>query len=163
MKEIEKRKHELFEEIKQVEVSLLNTREEVRQLDRRRESIEKTLHRILKPSILERDQHRCRACGSTQDLDLVRLYGEFPLELPERVEQYKKIHKEIIKRHPSWKGPPFVPIEKAYAEENLFVLCRRCHRIHDGLFSRGRRFRFNLERSGTLDVQKTVEFVRNKL
>ena len=101
------RKGELLEEMKHIEATISNMRNELWRLKRKwRKSINPALHHLLKPVILERDGHRCRACGSITDLELVRLYGGALFHL--------------------------VPIEKAYAEENMFILCRRCHMILEG-------------------------------
>lgn len=110
-------------------------------LGERRRKIGQDLHHHLKPVVLKRDGHKCRACGSTDNLELVRLYG----------------------------GIHLVPIKETYYEKNMFILCKRCHKILDGFFiskgafSGGTPWRDYQHRKGRLSIESAVEFVRNPL
>jgi hypothetical protein len=87
-------------------------------LERRKKNIERKLHEVLRPIILERDGYRCKACGSTENLELVRLYGG--------IEWRERVGKAIVRRRP--------PVEKLWSEENLFTLCEECHKRFDSLY-----------------------------
>lgn len=110
-------------------------------LEERRRNIENQLHKLLKPLVLKRDGSKCRACGSAEGLELVRLYGGL-------AEPVKVSEKRIFMRRP--------PAEKRWAEENLFILCRECHKRFDSFV--GRMWRRDL---GDITVEEAVELLRS--
>jgi len=85
----------------------------------RRKNIERRLHTLIKPAILERDSNRCRACGSVENLELARLSGR-DMAKPEQITRKRTV----------WHYPD---AEKRWAEENMLMLCGDCHKIFDSL------------------------------
>lgn len=104
--------------------------DELRKLCKKKRNIESRLHQILRPVIFERDGYKCRACGSTDNIELVRLHAG-------------------IGRAVSY--------EELWSEENLFTLCKRCHKFFDSL--RGCILR-NIFRVWT--VETAILLIRNK-
>jgi len=106
----------------------------------RRKSLENRLHALFKPVILERDNHQCRACGSTENLELARLSGG-DMARPERINRRRTI----------WHYPD---VEKRWAEENMLILCEKCHKTFDSLNAR-----FWRRSLGTSSVEQAVELI----
>jgi hypothetical protein len=111
-------------------------------LNDRRKSIEQRLHIVLKPVILKRDNYRCRACGSTEKLELARTSGG-DMAKPERLSTKRTI----------WVYPD---AEKRWAIENMFILCQKCHKYFDSF--RSRAWRYNAE---PISTEQWVELIRS--
>lgn len=111
-------------------------------LEERRKNIERHLHLVLKPVILKRDNQRCRACGSTENLELARLSGG-DMAKPERITRKRMV----------WHYPD---AEKRYAEENMLILCEKCHKQLDSFNARF--WRIGL---GKVSIDEAVELLNN--
>ena len=110
--------------------------------EKRRKTIEQHLHVVLKPIILERDNYCCRACGSTDKLELARTSGG-DMAKPEWLSK-----KKIV-----WVYPD---AEKRWASENLLILCQRCHKYFDSFRSRLRRYN-----AKTTTAEEWVDLIRS--
>lgn len=84
-------------------------------LKTRRRNIESHLHHLFKPKILKKDNYKCRACSSTDNLELVRLYGGVSASFEER-----------------------------WSEKNMFTLCENCHKIFESFMRRMWRFKLKI-------------------
>ena len=109
----------------------------------RRKDIEQRLHVVLKPVILTRDDHKCRVCGSKEDLELARIIGADAAK-PERISK-----KRVI-----WVYPD---AEKRWSEDNLLILCNSCHKAFDS-------FRSRMARRGldAMSIEQAVDYIKNR-
>jgi len=98
-------------------------------------SIKRGLHQYFRPKILERDGYKCRACGASEKLELARLFEDSLYE----------------------KTPLKAPPEVAYSEENMFILCRECHKRFDSLNGRIRRIKEKIS-----SIEDAVKLLRNR-
>ena len=108
----------------------------------RRRYIETRLHVLIKPSILKRDNNRCLACGSKENLELARLSGG-DMARPEKIN----------KKGTLWRYPD---AEKRWAEENMLTLCERCHKQLDSFIARIWR-----RKLGHINIQRAVELLQS--
>ena len=46
------------------------------ELEKRWKNLKAQLHRVFRPIIFKRDGHRCRVCGSKENIELARLYRD---------------------------------------------------------------------------------------
>jgi hypothetical protein len=111
-------------------------------LRERRKSIEQRLHVVLKPVILKRDNCRCRACGSTENLELARISGG-DMAKPERLSK-----KRIV-----WVYPD---AEKRWAFENMLILCESCHKRFDSFKSRMWRIGYE-----AINIDQAIELLQS--
>jgi|YelNatPaOPRAMG01_1025707.scaffolds.fasta_scaffold105221_1 5-methylcytosine-specific restriction endonuclease McrA len=98
-------------------------------------SIKRGLHQHFRPKILERDGYKCRACGASEKLELARLFEDSLFE----------------------KTPLKAPPEVAYSEENMFILCRECHKRFDSLNGRMQRFKEKIS-----SIEEAMKLLRNR-
>jgi hypothetical protein len=108
----------------------------------RRRYVETRLHVLIKPSILKRDDNRCLACDSKENLELARLSGGDMA----RPEKFRK--KRTLWRYPD--------AEKRWAEENMLILCEHCHKQLDSFTARVWR-----RKLGTISIQQVVELLQS--
>ena len=108
----------------------------------RRRHIETRLHVLIKPSILKRDNNKCLACGSKENLELARLSGG-DMARPER----------ISKKRTLWRYPD---AEKRWTEENMLTLCEPCHKQLDSFIARIWR-----RKLGPISIQRALELLQS--
>jgi hypothetical protein len=108
----------------------------------RRRYIETRLHVLIKPSILKRDNNRCLACGSKENLELARLSGG-DMARPEKINKKRTL----------WRYPD---AEKRWAEENMLTLCEPCHKQLDSFIARIWR-----RKLGAISIQQAVELLQS--
>jgi len=89
-------------------------------------AVKRELHRRLKPLILERDGYRCRVCEATEDLELARLF-EDSLALLNSPKEEQALFK--------YSGP-YRTVWERYSPDNMFILCKKCHRRFDSFIGR---------------------------
>ena len=110
--------------------------------------IKRKLHDHFRPIVLERDNYRCRVCGSTADLELARLF-EDSLVLLVKSQKEQKLFK--------YSGP-YRTTEERYSMENMFILCKKCHRRFDSFT--GRLWRMGPK--AITSIQEAIEILRDK-
>ncbi len=99
---------------------------ELDKLEKEWRNVKNQLHKHFRPLILKRDNYKCRVCGSSEDLELARLY-EDSLALLNRPREEQELFR--------YSGP-YRTAEERYAPENMFILCKECHRRFDSLTGR---------------------------
>lgn len=121
---------------------------ELIELKKEWKNIKRNLHNHFKPIILERDNYKCRVCGSTANLELARLF-EDSLALLSRTQKEQELFK--------YSGPYRTP-EERYSTENMFILCKKCHRRFDSFTGR----LWRMGHKAISSIQEAVEILRNK-
>ncbi|MEM0313598.1 MAG: hypothetical protein QXQ41_03515 [Candidatus Bathyarchaeia archaeon] len=122
--------------------------DELIRLRKKWKSVKRQLHDHFKPIILKRDNYRCRVCGSSENLELTRLYEDSLTLLNASSEE-----QELIR----YSGP-YRTVEERYASENMFILCKRCHRRFDSFA--GRLWRMGPK--AVSSVEEAVCILRNR-
>ncbi|MEM2112262.1 MAG: hypothetical protein QXX08_10380, partial [Candidatus Bathyarchaeia archaeon] len=121
---------------------------ELIELKKEWKNIKRKLHDHFRPIILERDNYKCRVCGSTANLELARLFEDSLTLLSRTIKE-----QELFK----YSGPYRTP-EERYSMENMFILCKKCHRRFDSFT--GRLWRMGPKAISS--IQEAVEILRNK-
>ncbi|MCW4047336.1 MAG: HNH endonuclease [Candidatus Bathyarchaeota archaeon] len=123
-------------------------RGELNNLEKEWVYVKRLLHSHFRPLILKRDGYKCRVCGSSEKLELARLFWD-SLALLCRPPQEQMLLK--------YSGPYRTP-EERYSEKNMFTLCKKCHIRFDSFH--GRRWRMGPKAISS--VEEAVEVLRNK-
>jgi 5-methylcytosine-specific restriction endonuclease McrA len=111
-------------------------------------AVKRELHHRLKPLILERDGYKCRVCGATEDLELARLFQD-SLALLTRSKEEQEFFKY---------SSPYRTVWERYSPDNMFILCKKCHRRFDSFIGRA----WRLGKNAIATVEEAVKILSDE-
>lgn len=123
-------------------------RGELNKLEKEWMYVKRLLHSHFRPLILKRDGYKCRACGSSEKLELARLF------LDSLALLYSSPQEQMLL---SYSGPYRTP-EERYSEKNMLTLCKKCHIRFDSLHGRF----WRMGSKAISSVEEAIEVLRNR-